>query len=106
MSIIGFVIQHGIGYLYNPPDRAGGGLFIEDSYINIEDCIIQFNNVNHVGGGVVLSNSYLNLSGSTIRHNSAYNTAGGMLIGGMSSFVNFNTDDLTNPQKRFYKYLH
>ncbi len=99
MHIVGFVIQNGIGYQYNypySPDRAGGGLFISESDITIDKCIIQYNNVNHVGGGVVLSNANLNLSGSTIRYNSAYNTAGGLLIGFISSSVNFDTDDLNS----------
>jgi len=97
--ISGFIIQNGIGYQENypySPDRAGGGLFISESDMNIVKCIIQYNNVNHVGGGVVLSNSNLNLSGSTIRYNSAYNAAGGLLIGFISSSVNFDTDDLNS----------
>ena len=99
MYIVGFIIQNGIGYQENypySPDRAGGGLFISESDMNIVKCIIQYNNVNHVGGGIVLSNSNLNLSGSTIRYNSAYNAAGGLLIGFISSSVNFDTDDLNS----------
>ncbi len=97
LRIVGFVIQHGIGYQYGTDqDRAGGGLFVSESSINLEKCIIQYNNVNHLGGGVVLSNSYLHLSGSSIRHNSAFNAAGGILIGNISSSVYFDNENLNS----------
>jgi len=99
LTIVGFVIQHGIGYQYNAPyqtERAGGGLYISESSLAIRNCIIQFNHCTVAGGGIALSNSILNLSGSTIRFNQSDDTSGGILIGSTSSDVNFDSENLNN----------
>jgi hypothetical protein len=97
--ICGFVIQNGIGYQYNypySPDRTGGGMYISESQISLEGCIIQYNNANSIGGGIALCNSYMNLTGSTIRNNSAHHAAGGLLIGSTSSSVSFDSENLNS----------
>ncbi len=95
VKISGFTIQHGIGYLYNEPDRAGGGIFAWESDLTIEKCIIQYNYANNAGGGIAIAYSYLDLFSNTIRFNKCSKGAGGLLIGNTSS-VNFDSDELNS----------
>jgi FlgD Ig-like domain len=96
MSIVGFVIQNGIGYLHNSDDRSGGGLYIKNSNITINNCIIQNNHTNRHAGGVALLDSFLDLSGCTIRFNESHRSSGGLLISGSSSSVTFDSEDLNS----------
>ncbi len=94
--IIGFTIQNGIGYEYNTSGRrSGGGIFAWESYLNLKNCFIQNNVVNHGGGGLCLLFSNLSIAGNTIRYNEANDSGGGIAIA-QDSFVDYDSENLNN----------
>ena len=98
VKICGLVVQNGIGFIFNPNyhDRVGGGLYISESDVILEKCIIQDNKANNAGGGILtIFGSYLTLKGNTIRYNRAHLAAGGLLIG-LNCDVEFDDEQLNN----------
>ncbi len=93
IQIIGFVVQHGIGYttnINNPFNKKGGGFYIDNADIEINKCIIK-DNKSLSGGGIYLYESVnLSLVGSTIKYNRALNKGGGIYMAGC---VNISYDE-------------
>lgn len=114
MTIVGFTIRNGAS------DK-GGGIYIEEAYGYVRNCIIINNSANEgggigiyegqgyvlncvienntanswFGGGVFTEHSYLNLSGTTIKLNHA-SSAGGGIYCGFDSYIQFNPDNKCN----------
>jgi len=74
--LCGFTIQNGNGY---SDDMIGGGLYIKNSSITIQFCIIK-NNFAHYGGGIYCTNSNIILIGSLIAYNWGFRIGGGIAL--------------------------
>ncbi|MBI9038572.1 MAG: T9SS type A sorting domain-containing protein [Bacteroidales bacterium] len=81
--LCGFTIQNGSGY---SDDLAGGGLYINNSSINILSCIFT-DNFARIGGGILCVNSNIYLSDSKIYNNWSLISGGGMSVVQNSSVV-------------------
>ena len=81
--LCGFTIQNGTGY---SDDLAGGGLYINNSSINILSCILT-DNFARIGGGILCVNSYIYLSGTKIYNNWSIMCGGGMNVVQNSSVI-------------------
>ncbi len=96
--LCGFTIQNGTGTLDQWEIIAGGGIFLYNSSVNLQSCIIQ-NNIATRGGGIRIelrnSNFSLNIEDVTIRYNHAYQSGGGISITSEST-VNFSQQNLCN----------
>ena len=75
LRVIGFTIKNGLGL------TKGGGIYLKDVTVSIENCIIQ-ENIAASGGGVFINNSSVFLSKSKICYNHAYGNGGGITNGG------------------------
>ena len=89
--LCGFTIQYGSGY---SEYRRGGGIYINDSQLNIDHCYIV-NCFARSGGGVYCKNSFVKLSGSLITKNKALFRTGGILLVLETTFI-FDTLDLNS----------
>jgi len=90
-KLCGFTIQHGSGY---SSIKNGGGIYINNSFIHISNCIIK-NNISRNGGGIFGQSSEIYLKGNTIKENRAIANAGGVLII-YNSTMNFDTIELNS----------
>ncbi len=86
----GLVFQNGSGTLFDfIPWSDGGGIRIEESDVDILNCIIQ-NNYAASAGGVWISNASVFFSGNIIKNNRGFVGRGGILVLN-SSQVSFDT---------------
>jgi len=81
--LCGFTLKNGTGY---SDDLAGGGLYINNSSINILSCIFT-DNFARIGGGILCVNSYIYLSDTKIYNNWSIMCGGGMNVVQNSSVV-------------------
>ena len=88
-SLIGFLIKNGVS-------TYGGGIYIENSYLNLINCIIENNHAVRSGGGIVVSSASIFLSGNIIRTNTSEQQCGGMIISRTSTveFDQFNLNSI------------
>ena len=86
-TIIGFIIRNG-----NAID--GGGIYIDDAYMNVIKCVVKNNFARSFTGGVACKNeSHVFLSGTTIKNNYCQKMYGGLAINHETQ-VTFDQDDL------------
>jgi len=74
--LCGFTVQNGNGYSNL---LSGGGIYIDNSLVLIQNCIIR-NNTARYGGGILGVGSEIYLSGSIIKENKALAYTGGIFI--------------------------
>jgi len=91
--IYGFTIENGSGISYGGFETHGGGIHIDESQLDIINCIIQYNRVKGSAGGIRSKESKTYLSGTTIRYNQAYNSGGGIITSYYDTIV-FDTVNL------------
>ncbi|MCD4697240.1 MAG: hypothetical protein K8S16_13465 [Bacteroidales bacterium] len=89
--LCGFTIQHGSGDLNL---SRGGGIFIDESSINIEHCVIIENSAR-TGGGIYIRNSIINIKGSIIKKNYASIRGAGINIV-YETYLNFHEEILNS----------
>lgn len=75
-TICGFTIQNGTG---DSILSRGGGMFIDESFLNIEHCIFVRNSARS-GGGFYGRNSIINFKGSIVKENYATRRGAGINI--------------------------
>ena len=75
----GFAITGGRGSVPCGTTYKGGGIFVEESIVVIEDCFIH-NNRSVRGGGIHLSRSHVTFKGNTVTDNSSTHSGGGICI--------------------------
>jgi len=96
--LCGITIQNGTGTLDRWEIISGGGIFLYNSSLNLESCIIQ-NNVATRGGGFRIEirngNNVVNFKKTTVRYNHAYEDGGGISVTSESP-VNFNQQERCN----------
>jgi hypothetical protein len=96
-SVIGLTIQNGFGTnhgtLFPWAYGNGGGILIEDSKVNLINCLIT-SNFGLYGAGIFTTGSSLELSGNTISNNWAQRSGGGLCV--VSSLVNLDSIHLNN----------
>ena len=97
--LCGFTIQNGTGSLTQYEDIVGGGVFLWDSRIIIERCIIKDNTANE-GGGICNAASYNGYSNPTLRmcdiySNHAYEYGCGICVYYFAS-ITFDQSNLCN----------
>jgi len=88
----GFTLTNGSGFLTEgiyDSLRNGGGMYIDGSNIEINNCVVRNNKVNNSGGGLQILYSEVYLSGVSVFYNQAFNTTGGIGIRA-SSTVTFD----------------
>jgi len=71
-KIVGFTITY-------CRDNYGGGIFVEDSYLSVENCIVCNNYSRYYGGGIYTDNSYVDIIESYVENNYAVKNGGGIL---------------------------
>ena len=83
VTLRGLTLEHGIGHLAGANDeRYGGGVFMYfNCEISITNCVIT-NNRAVLGGGVFANESSVNIAGTKIYNNHASASGGGMFIWG------------------------
>nr|NQU92919.1 PKD domain-containing protein [Bacteroidota bacterium] len=88
-------IQYGNSYgASNTQDSCGGGIYCNDSDIEIINCLIANNEAYKHGGGVYSLISDIQMSGNMFRYNIAYDCGGG--IYGFESGITTMNDTLQN----------
>jgi hypothetical protein len=96
-EIIGFTLQHGNGtnVISTHPEfyGNGGGIFMDDSKVNVRSCIIV-NNFGWNGGGICAWSSMLSLYNNDIYNNWAVSHGGGIRTG--ATDVYFDSIQLNN----------
>ncbi len=83
ITLRGLTLEHGIGHLAGANDeRYGGGVFMYfNCDISITNCVIAHNRAV-LGGGVFANESSVNMAGTKIYNNHASASGGGMFIWG------------------------
>ena len=97
-TIYGLTLTNGSGYM---PESLwdsltyGGGIYSDESYLNIKNCIIRNNKVNTTGGGALFIRSNIHLSGTNIINNWSTDGGGGILIA-LDCIINFDSINRCN----------
>jgi hypothetical protein len=82
-EIRGLTIANGSSY-YEP----GGGMYVTDSYLTVEDCVFFLNETHSAdGGGVAISGGEPTFIGCSFLSNSSDYSAGGMLVASSSPTI-------------------
>jgi len=97
--IYGLTLTNGSGYLRESIyDSAsfGGGIYCENSNLNLIFCVISHNTVNSSSGGILIENSDVYLSGTSIFKNHSLGSAGGVGISSTSNlfFDSYNKSNI------------
>ena len=77
-EICGFTIQHGSGTMWIS-DTAGGGIFLIEVKIDINNCILK-NNITSMGAGIHSWESEIELKGTRIFNNYSHFGGGGIYL--------------------------
>ncbi len=94
VTICGFSITNGSGFYTYGDMYKGGGLYINDSQINLRNCFI-YENCAHYGGGIYLWESYVNLVSTDVHNNYAVYGGGGIKLT-MYSEITFDENELNS----------
>ncbi len=94
VTVCGFSITNGSGFVTYGDMYKGGGLYINDSQINLKSCFIYENHA-HYGGGIYLWESYVNLVSTVVHNNYAVYGGGGIKLT-MYSEITFDGNELNS----------
>jgi len=91
-EINGFTLKNGSGsYYITYPRYMGGGIYVFESNLNVNSCVIE-ENTAEVGGGISISNnSDVSLSDVIIRNNYANHHGGGIRFNNGLCVIEFDT---------------
>jgi hypothetical protein len=92
-TLQGFSIVNGSGYPANHGPY-GGGVYINNSELDIKNCLIK-DNIAYRGGGIYIRYSRLFIEGTKLFNNHAYSSGGAIYLTHYSE-IDFNDDDLCN----------
>ncbi len=94
VTVCGFTIINGSGFCTYGDMYKGGGLYINDSQINLKSCFIYENHA-HYGGGIYLWESYVTLVSTDVHNNYAVYGGGGIKLT-MYSEITFDENELNS----------